>query len=184
MSLISALKIIVGFLELNKIPYMVIGGVANSIYGEPRQTFDVDIKINITESIKMEDLLSKIKENSEIMVSSPKEFIKETNVLPVLIDNTKVDLIFANLDFEKTAINNSIKMKFEGIDIFISRPEDLIIQKCVSHREKDWIDIKGIIKANRNNLDENYILLHCKELSDWLKNSDLLDKITSYLNEK
>jgi hypothetical protein len=29
---------------------MVIGGIANSIYGRPRQTFDIDIKIAIEET--------------------------------------------------------------------------------------------------------------------------------------
>lgn len=45
MLLIESLSEIVEFLKINKIPYMIFGGIANSIYRNPRQTFDIDIKI-------------------------------------------------------------------------------------------------------------------------------------------
>ncbi len=33
------------FLSKNKIPYMVIGGLANAIWGNPRATIDIDVTI-------------------------------------------------------------------------------------------------------------------------------------------
>jgi hypothetical protein len=47
--LVKALHAFVEFLEKEQIDYMIIGGIANSIYGNPRQTFDIDIKINLEE---------------------------------------------------------------------------------------------------------------------------------------
>ena len=45
--MIKALKIIIGKLTQWHIPYMIIGGIANRIYGNPRQTFDIDIKVQV-----------------------------------------------------------------------------------------------------------------------------------------
>ena len=50
--LIKALTSITNWLEKMEIPYMVFGGIANSLYGNPRQTFDIDVsntaKISLT----------------------------------------------------------------------------------------------------------------------------------------
>ncbi len=45
--MIKALKIIIEKLTKLHIPYMVIGGIANSIYRNPRQTFDINIKVQV-----------------------------------------------------------------------------------------------------------------------------------------
>jgi predicted nucleotidyltransferase len=182
MSLLTALKVIIEFLETNKIPYMVIGGIANSIYGEPRQTFDIDIKIKINEQISLVELLERLSKISESIHQNPVNFANEMRVFPINIEGTKIDLIFADLNFEKEAIDNSVRYNYDSIEINVCRPEDLIIQKCVSEREKDWSDIKNIIKININNLNKDYIMKHCKELSDWLSKPDILEKIKKYLN--
>src|SRR6266545_2094552 len=36
-------------LESLHIPYMVIGGIANAIWGEPRATVDVDVTVSVSE---------------------------------------------------------------------------------------------------------------------------------------
>lgn len=47
--LIDAFRRLKEFLKAHGIPYMVIGGVANSVWGEPRYTHDVDLKISLGE---------------------------------------------------------------------------------------------------------------------------------------
>ena len=42
--LIDALRRLKEFLEAHGIPYMVIGGVANSVWGQPRYTHDGDTR--------------------------------------------------------------------------------------------------------------------------------------------
>ena len=74
--MIKALKIIIGKLTQMHIPYMIIGGIANSIYGNPRQTFDIDIKVQVDietiiatnqHTIKWNYLLENIKMLSETL---------------------------------------------------------------------------------------------------------------------
>ena len=43
----DALRAVADFLAEHNIPYMVIGGLANSVWGEVRATRDADFKISI-----------------------------------------------------------------------------------------------------------------------------------------
>ena len=49
-SLEKTLTRIAGFLNRRKIPYMVIGGVANLFWGVPRTTLDVDVTAQLQEA--------------------------------------------------------------------------------------------------------------------------------------
>lgn len=42
---IIALNAVIAQLTRLNVQYMVFGGVANSLFGDPRQTFDIDIKV-------------------------------------------------------------------------------------------------------------------------------------------
>jgi len=39
----DALKDIQNFLKVRGVPYMIIGGIGNLVWGEPRMTVDIDI---------------------------------------------------------------------------------------------------------------------------------------------
>lgn len=169
--------------EFNKrsIPYMVFGGIANSIYGNPRQTFDIDIKFTLDTDVG--DFIEWLRKIGNIVPKDPKQFIVETNVIPVDIGNVRVDLVFANLPFEREAINRSIMVDFLGIQIRVCTPEDLIIQKAVSVRDKDWMDIRYIIENMKDELDWGYLLGHCKELADFLDDPEIYNRLVKYKNE-
>ena len=55
-------------------------------------------------------------------------------------------------------------IEFSNIKIKVCLPEDLIIQKAVSTRQKDWLDIRNVIENQRDKMDWNYLLKHCKDL--------------------
>jgi len=68
--LIDVLDVITRWLELRKIPYMVFGGGANSLYGNPRQKDrqDIDALVNEQRShIDWKYLLSRFMGRSEII---------------------------------------------------------------------------------------------------------------------
>jgi len=71
-------------LDSAKIPYMVIGGQAVLVYGEPRLTKDIDITlgINVDELNRIIGLVDAIK--LKIIVDDYKNFVKETLVKLVL----------------------------------------------------------------------------------------------------
>ena len=181
--LLKSLKQIIDWLSEQNIPYMVFGGIANAIYGNPRQTYDIDIKIHI-ENNSLNNFIKKIQSIGKIVPSAPHQFIKDTNVLPIEINGVRIDIVLANLPFEKEAIKRSQRLSYKNSEMNVCTLEDFIIQKAVSERDKDWNDIEKVIKLNKDNINWDYLLTHCKKLSNFLSRSDILDKIEAYRNEE
>jgi len=174
--LISALKPMVHFLESNSIPYMLIGGLASSIYGRPRQTFDIDIKI-ILETQKILAFIDDLSTIAHIVPDNPQEFIRQTAVLPVDIDDVRIDLIVAGLPYERDAVFRAVDFDLHGITLKVATAEDIIIQKSISHRDRDWLDIEEIILCQKEHLEWDYILKHIRDLSDFLTEPEMVTRI-------
>jgi len=181
--LVLALQKIVEFLESREISYMIIGGIANSIYGYPRQTFDIDVKIALKED-SLSALIHDLVLLGEMAVEDPLGFVSETNVIPIDIDKVRVDIILAALPYEKEAIKRSQKENIYGVEAHVVTVEDLIIQKCISIREKDWMDISEIIKEQREILDWPYLMKHVEDLSQFLSDPTIIKRIYHFKDEK
>ncbi len=173
----KALKKIVNHLDENQIPYMIFGGIANSIHGNPRQTFDIDIKVQINMIDSLPNFVKKLSKIAKILPEKPIEFINETNVLPAEIDNVKIDIVFAGIEFEFKAIQNSKFYEFGEIKMKVCSIEDLIIQKSVSQRNKDWLDIETMTEINQEKINWKYLLENVKQLSQILENPKMYNDI-------
>ena len=64
------LKQIARLLEKQHVPYMVIGGLAVAIWGNPRAAIDIDITVWISDD-QIENLLKVIAQKYKCMVDSP-----------------------------------------------------------------------------------------------------------------
>lgn len=182
--LIKTLFSITNWLEEVTIEYMVFGGIANSIYGNPRQTFDIDIKFSLGSSNEMKAFIEELQKVVKIIPDNPSEFVQQTNVIPVEMDGVRVDLVLAELPFELEAIRRSRYKKAFGGRIKVCLPEDLIIQKAVSTREKDWMDIKHIIENQHLKLEWDYLLDHCRDLARFLEDPEIYKRIKRWKNGK
>lgn len=181
--LIRALRIIIGHLTEMQIPYMVFGGIANSLYGNPRQTFDIDIKIALDSDAALENLIAKINAIGKVIPQSPRAFIDETGVLPVEIEGVRVDLVIARLPFELEAIQRSQKIRYAGLDFQVCRIEDLIVHKVISTRLKDWADIETLVQLHHNTLDWQYLLKHVQGLASFLDRPEIIQNLKRLKNE-
>lgn len=184
MNFSAALSKIVKFLENNQIQYMLIGGIANSIYGEPRYTLDIDIKIKLNPGNEIKSLIADISKEFTIIPDNPYEFFKSTMVLPLESDGIKIDIVFAGLPFETDSLNRAVTKNFQNIDVKVCTAEDLIIYKVISEREKDWLDIEGVIKNRRQTLDWDFLIDTIKQLSEWLSDNEIYERIIRLKNGK
>jgi hypothetical protein len=180
--LVQAFQIIIQFLEKEKIDYMVIGGIANSIYGNPRQTFDIDIKIDLDQT-KLNEFISQLNKIGNLVPEDPINFMNQHHVLPMDINSVRIDLVICHLAFEKAAIKRSVRKKLFAIEANVSSIEDLIIQKSISTREKDWFDIRELIQLQHVHIDWDYLLKHVAELSDFLSDPTIMKRIRTFKNE-
>lgn len=152
-----ALLRVAQLLNAEEIPYMVIGGVANLVWGVPRATVDVDITVWVEED-QVPSFIETLRENVRLLVEDPAAFVQQTRVLPVETEeDIRVDIIFGQLPYEENAIHRAHPVEFGGVPVLICTPEDLIIHKIVSERPRDREDIKGIIRRLGSQLDRAYL---------------------------
>eukprot|EP00825_Cyclidium_porcatum_P046119 TRINITY_DN7178_c0_g1_i2.p2 TRINITY_DN7178_c0_g1~~TRINITY_DN7178_c0_g1_i2.p2 ORF type:complete len:182 (+),score=2.67 TRINITY_DN7178_c0_g1_i2:191-736(+) len=177
----GALRIIVDFLEGHDIEYMIFGGIANSIHGISRQTFDIDIKIALQVDA-LDAVLGDLATVGAILPDNPIDFVHDTSVLPVQIEDVRVDLVFAWLPYEFDAITRSKRIHVLDCEARVCTPEDLIIQKCISERERDWMDIEGVVQTMKNDLDWDFILTECGELSSFIADSTIMTRLERLAN--
>jgi len=152
-----------------RIPYMVIGGQAVLLYGEPRLTKDIDITLGVgTDRYESIRALSH-RLNLKFLTEDPEAFVIKTMVLPLLDEQTgiRIDLIFSFSSYEQQAIARSKSVTFDvtaGVSVQFASLEDIIIHKMIAGRPRDIEDIKSIILKNPA-YDKTYI-------SRWLSEFD------------
>jgi hypothetical protein len=147
-----------GALDGAGIPYMVIGGQAVLLHGEPRLTRDIDITLGVDA-----DEVHRVLEMGKGVGLIPStrdvdDFVKKTNVLPLLEESTsvRVDLIFSFSSYEAQAIARAVSVRVLGSLVRFATAEDLIVHKLVAGRPRDLEDVRGILAHNKE-LDGEYL---------------------------
>ncbi|MEW5902593.1 MAG: nucleotidyltransferase [Acidobacteriota bacterium] len=156
-------------LESAGIPYMVIGGQAVLLYGEPRLTRGVDVSLGADAERIREVLDLVLRLGWRVLVEEPGDFVRRTMVLPCddPQSGVRVDLTFSFNPYERQALER-VKMVAMGKAIVrFTSVEDLIIHKIIAGRPRDLEDIKGVLLKNRG-LDEVYIRNWLRECQDSL----------------
>ena len=156
------LKKIANELNTNNIPYMVIGGQAVLLYGEPRLTKDIDITLGIgIDGLK--DINSIIRKlNLKALVNEG--FVQKTMVLLAIDEKTgiRVDFIFSFSLYEKQAIKRAPDIKFGNTVVKFASLEDVVIHKIIAGRARDIEDVRSIILKN-SDYDTKYIVRWLEE---------------------
>ncbi len=153
-------------LNRHRIPYMIIGGQAVLLYGEPRLTRDIDITLGVNID-RITELIAVVKELSlKHLPEDVEAFVAQTMVLPAVDEATgiRVDFIFSFLPYEREAIGRARKVMVLNQDICFASPEDVIIHKIFAGRPRDMEDVRTILVKNPG-VDISYI-------RNWLKEFD------------
>lgn len=168
-SLELQLKQLLKLFKATRVKYAILGGIAVSIYGEPRSTFDIDINIMLDNN-KIEGFLKKARKYGFTpLPANIKNFIKATGVIPMKFSKSNItgksDFIIAQNILEHLCINRARFRKIYSIKARIVTAEDLIIHKITSQRPRDLEDAQGILIRQHGKLDIKYI-------TQWLKKID------------
>lgn len=145
-------------LERAEIPYMIIGGQAVLLYGEPRLTRDIDITLGVNID-RLDAVLATVQDLSlKAIPEDPAAFVRQTMVLPALDETTgiRVDFIFSFTPYESQAIRRATKVRILDQDVYFAAVEDLIIHKIFAGRPRDIEDVQSVILKNHT-LDIPYI---------------------------
>ncbi len=153
-------------LKERRIPYMVIGGQAVLVYGEPRMTRDIDITLGL-DSSRLSEVLEAIKDMGMVALpDNPAQFVARTSVLPSVHQPSgiRVDFIFSSSVYESHALTKAKRVKIDDTDVCFASVEDLMIHKMIAGRPRDTEDVRALLIKNPE-IDVVYVL-------NWLKQFD------------
>jgi hypothetical protein len=176
---------IASVLSRENLPYMIIGGQAVLLYGEPRLTKDIDITLGINID-RLDEMLKIVKQLSlSPLPEDVPSFVQKTMVLPVLEKSTgiRVDFIFSFTPYEAQAIGRARRVVLAGQEVCFASPEDLIIHKMFAGRPRDIEDVKTLIPKNPG-IDIPYIRRWLREMDIAVQGKGALGAFESILGDR
>lgn len=149
-------------LEDANLPSMVIGGLAVGVWGEPRLTRDVDLKVMAGRDDRQR-ILEVVADLIPLNADPDEAFRRNGIAFFQDADGARIDIMLADTLFDETAIGRARMIEVTpGHQARVCTAEDLIIYKVLSLRLKDQLDAETIIRRQGDALDDAYVI-------DWLR---------------
>lgn len=145
-------------LASRSIPYLIVGGQAVLVHGEPRLTRDIDVTLGVDVD-RLDDLLAIVKQAGwNVLVQSPRDFVQQTMVLPCEDSGSgvRLDFIFSHSSYERQAMARTTMVKVGQTDVRFASAEDLVIHKVAAGRPRDIEDVRCVVLKNPQ-VDVTYI---------------------------
>lgn len=175
----TAVRRVIAFLTSHGYDYAVIGGIALSQWGVIRSTYDADIKVlvpNYDYAAARAALRAAFPEPARPGVP-PNPLIVD-----ILVEGVTIDLLLALPGYEELIIQRAVLRDLGGWSVKVCSAEDLIIQKAVAGRNKDWLDVESLLMEQRDNLDQDYIRYWISEFAEALQDAELVTRYEQLLD--
>lgn len=180
---VDALRQVDSFLKAHGVPYVIIGGIANAVRGEPRATHDADLKVLVRGmTIAQFRALAEAQfkpYRRPWLGGAESTLIISLEVAP----NMVADMLVAVLPYEEQAIHRAELIEIEGLTLPVCTAEDLIVHKAIADRPKDWLDIGGILLRQRGKLDEAYVRNWLTQFAEALEKPELLTRFEKLITQ-
>ena len=159
---LEVLTVVVRTLESAGIHYMVTGSIAANFYTTPRMTRDIDIIIEVEDN-GVRELVSLFSNEFIVDLDLIEEALRRRSMFNIIHKEAivKVDMIirkdteYRRLEFQRRRV-----LEFEGREIFVVSPEDLILSKLSwakdSMSEIQINDVRNLVRTV-SGLDRNYL---------------------------
>ena len=145
--------------------FCLIGGLAVIRWGEHRGTQDVDVSVFVgfgEERIFAESLL----QTFEPRIDDAAQFAESSRVVLARASNgVDLDVVLAGFPFEEAVIKRSSPWQVsETVSLRTAAAEDLIVLKAFAGRDRDWGDVRGILRQQKGLLNVELVVLQLNEL--------------------
>ncbi len=148
-----------------KIPYMIAGGLAANYYGCPRATYDLDLVVELDETgaKRLVELAARARfrvheEEVLMLTKAGNRFVMES------WEKYRIDFWLIRTTLAREMFKRRRRANIFGMRVWISTPEDLILQKLRSARPRDLEDVQAILARHSGKLDESYLKQKAAEL--------------------
>jgi hypothetical protein len=138
--------------------FCFIGGVAVQRWGQPRMTADVDLTV-ITgfggEAPFVDALLAGLAGR----IPDAREFaLRHRTLLASAGNGVPVDIALGAMPFEERSVERASAFAISDTDSLTTcSAEDLVVHKAFAGRDKDWLDVEGIVIRQTDRLDQRQV---------------------------
>jgi hypothetical protein len=161
--------------------YCFIGGLAVLRWGEPRLTRDIDLTILAgfgAEEPVVDGLLARF----EARIDDARNFALRNRVALLRASNgVPVDVALGALDFEQRAAERASLWDVKEAQLLTCSAEDLIVHKAFAGRDRDWLDIEGIVIRQGEDLDSALMLRELAPLLGLKGDYDAVERLRTLL---
>jgi hypothetical protein len=171
------------FCEKKKWGYCIIGGVAVQRWGEPRLTRDVDLTVLSdfgSEKRRIEPLIAQF----DVRRRDALDFALRTRVVLLKANNgVPLDVSLGAMPFEERIVARASRCSFApGAALTTCSAEDLIVLKAFANRDKDWLDVDGVILRQADQLDVPLIWQELDPLVELKEEPEIRDRLGKLLS--
>ncbi len=166
------------------------GALANNCWGTVRTTEDVDCLVyvpalqyqRLADELTKAGFVQRAPSGVEIPVSvaAMREQIHARKLIGLYQGGTKAELFTPFLPLQDDILRRAVTLPFESTTIPVTTAEDLILLKMAFHREKDLLDIRGILWVQRGKLDLGYLRSWSGQMLDDKVAEELEELIRNY----
>ncbi|MGH9114980.1 MAG: hypothetical protein ACRDWW_04035 [Acidimicrobiales bacterium] len=147
--------------------FCFIGGLAVLRWGEPRLTHDLDLTVLTGfggEELYVRDLFlsfeARIDDAAAFALRNRVVLMRSANGIPV-------DIALGALPFEEHAVHRATPYEIgAGRSLLTCSAEDLVVHKAFAGRDRDWLDIEGVIVRRGRHMDWDLVLSELRPLLD------------------
>ncbi len=97
-------------------------------------------------------------------------------IVSVSIQGVIVDFLLTLPGYEEQIIERAVQRDLGGWSIQVCSAEDMIIQKVVAGRDRDWLDVEELLVAQHDRLDQSYIEGWLAQFTEALERSEMLTR--------
>ena len=141
-----------------KFRFCFIGGLAVQRWGQPRMTADVDVTV-VTGFGNEEPFVDALLAGLRGRIDDAKQFaLRYRTLLAAASNGVHVDVSLGAMPFEEHSVDRASPFEIgDGASVTTCSAEDLIVHKAFAARDKDWLDVRGIIDRQGQALDRDLI---------------------------
>lgn len=175
---------VVKLLESLRFPYLIVGGMATGVLGEPRLTHDVDVIVGLKSNDTKQLLQKARKEGFLFDHKRVQEDIEQKGTFRLQYQKSWVDLIVASTELEQSAFKRLKRVKVLGVEANFPSQEDFILFKLVPGRPKDLLDAESVIARHLDKLDRAYLQRWAQRISDEMEDLRVLNTLQNLLERR
>jgi len=144
--------------------FCFIGAIAVQRWGEPRLTQDVDLTV-FSGFGREAEFVDTLIAAYRCRIPGGREFALQRRVLLLEAAGIPIDVSLGGIPFEERVVERSSPWDIGGAEPLVTcSAEDLVVLKAFAGRDKDWLDVEGVVVRQGDRLKTSLVLQELEPL--------------------